>query len=154
MDSVLKVRGRQYDNLAVIAFFPLDRSWQPRREGGLTLVNGGYTLTLYRRPVNPGWGQVLAMPDPVDSWVMGWPSLVIRWSIICLIKQERHEIIELLTYIAESHSSSDSGRLVLLVYTRASSTLWIGDFTQSTHHYLHYRVLGLKRFPPAAYSRI
>lgn len=126
MDSVLKVRGRQYDNLAVIAFFPLDRSWLrrgPRREGGLTLVNGGYTLTLYRRPVNPGWGQVLVMPNPVDSWVMGWPSLVIRWSIICLIKQERHEIIELLTYIAESHSSSDSGRLVLLVYTRESSIL-------------------------------
>lgn len=66
-----------------------------RRDCGLALVNGGCTLTLYRRLVNPGWGQVVVMPNPKDSWVMGWPSLALGWSIICLIKQDRHQIIEL-----------------------------------------------------------
>lgn len=83
------------------------RRGQERRP---TPVNGGYTLTLYRRPVNPGWGQVVVMPNPMDSWVMGWPSLVPGWSIICLIKQERHRIIELLTDLVGSHSSSASGQ--------------------------------------------
>lgn len=99
-----------------------------RRDRGLTLVNGGCTLTLDRRPVNPGWGQVVVMPNPKDSWVMGRPSLVLGWSIICLIKRERHQIIELLTDLAESHLSSDSGRdararLVLWVYIRTSYRL-------------------------------
>lgn len=41
---------------------------------------------------------------------MGWLSLVLGWSIICLIKQDRHQIIELLTGLCESHLSCDSGR--------------------------------------------
>lgn len=53
---------------------------------------------------------MVVTPNPKDSWVMGWPSLVLGWSIICLIKRERHHIIELLTPLAESHLSSDSGR--------------------------------------------
>lgn len=97
-----------------------------RLDPGFTPVNSGCTLTLYRRPVNPGWGQVVVTPNPKDSWVMGWPSLVLGWSIICLIKRERHQIIELLTHLAESHLSSDSGRearLVLRVHTRTRSRL-------------------------------
>lgn len=79
MNSVRKVERKQYDNLAVIVFFPPTvfgraESHILRRVMVLrcvTVVNGGYTLTLYLRPVNPQRGQVVVMPNPIDSWVMG-----------------------------------------------------------------------------------
>lgn len=121
MNSVRKVKRRQYDNLAVIAFFPPTvfgraESHIPRHVAGnvvlwsVTAVNGGHILTLYPRPVNSQRGQVVVMPNPVDSWLMGGLSLVLGWSIICLIKQDRHQIIELLTALPQSRSSSDRRR--------------------------------------------
>lgn len=113
MNSVRKVKRKQYDNLAVIAFFPptvfgsaeshiLRHATGNAVSRSVTAVNGGYTLTPYLRPVNPQPGQVVVMPNPLASWVMGWLSLVLGWSIICLIKQDRHQIIELLT-VSLSH---------------------------------------------------
>lgn len=63
MNSVRKVKRRQYDNLAVIAFFPptvfrqshiLRRASAVRRS--VSVLNGGCTLTPYLRPVNPRQG--------------------------------------------------------------------------------------------------
>lgn len=79
-------------------------------------MNSRYTLTPYLRPCDPQRGQVVVMPNQLDSWVMGWLSLVFGWSIICLITQDRRQIIELLTGLSESHLSCDSGRAQLKSY--------------------------------------
>lgn len=58
MNSVRKVKRKQYDNLAVIAFFPPTVFGRAQRHilrhamgnavsRTVTVVNGGYTLTLY-----------------------------------------------------------------------------------------------------------
>lgn len=59
---------------------------------------------------------MVVMPNPLDSWLTGWLSLVLGWSIICLIKQDRYQIIELLTGFSELHLSSDSARAPLKSY--------------------------------------
>lgn len=67
MNSVRKVKRKQYDNRAVIAFFPptvfgrAESHIQRQATGkaasrSVRAVNGGYTLTLYLRPVNPQRG--------------------------------------------------------------------------------------------------
>lgn len=126
MNSARKVKRKQYDNLAVIAFFPPTVFGRAERRSlrcvtgtaisrSVTAVHSGYTLTLYLTPVNLRWGQVVVMPNPLDSWVMGQLSLVRGWSIICLIKQDRHQIIELLMELSKSYSSH-SGRSQLKSY--------------------------------------
>lgn len=123
MNSVRKVKRKQYDNLAVIAFFPLPtvfwQSCEPLpetydgdrvRQRSVTAVTVRYTLTPYPRPVNPARGQVVVLPNPSALWVMGWLSLVLRWPVICLINQYRQQIIELLTGLSELHLSSDPAR--------------------------------------------
>lgn len=126
MNSARKVKRKQYDNLAVIAFFPPTVFGRAERHSlrcvtgtaiseSATAVHSGYTLTLYLTPVNLKRGQVVVMPNPRDSCVMGKLSLVRGWSVMCLIKRDRHQIIELLMKVSGSYSSH-SGRSQLKSY--------------------------------------
>lgn len=140
MNSVRKVKRKQYDNLAVIAFFPLPtvfwQSCEPLpetydgdqvRQRSVTAVTVRYTLTPYPRPVNPARGQVVVLPNPSALWVMGWLSLVLRWPVICLINQYRQQIIELLTGLSELHLSSDPARARRTKSNQMCLGLWCPD---------------------------
>lgn len=174
MNSVRKVKRKQYDNLAVIAFFPLPtvfwQSCEPLpetydgdrvRQRSVTAVTVRYTLTPYPRPVNPARGQVVVLPNPSALWVMGWLSLVLRWPVICLINQYRQQIIELLTGLSELHLSSDPARARRTKSNQMCLGLWCPDIISfySPDSFIWHPDLWLKatprpqETPPKAYKK-